>query len=186
MGKASPSADIQLLRRHARALGVSIRTARTSKSHPDPAYDLIDSSSGQVLYTRVSRAEAERGLRAIAADRARPRPVGEHERCPTCGTPRLGNFRWCKSCGSDFKPYKGGEQLGQWALPTEESPRFCESCGADQRLVQGGGLTKTSEGDYLCSGCALLFANGGDSRKATSTRNPNARRFRWPLRRSRS
>jgi hypothetical protein len=156
MGKASPSADIKLLRRRSRALGISIRTKRASKTQPEPSYDLIDSASGQVLYSRLSLADAAKRLGSIAEDRAHKGPAPEHERCSVCGTPRLATFRWCKSCGSDFEGFKAAEPAREPTEPLmDEALRFCEWCGQDQNLVPGGGpLIRTSRGEFLCSGCA--------------------------------
>src|SRR5690242_12772256 len=93
-------ADIRLVRRHARTLGISIRTRRSSKSRPEPTYDLID-SAGHVLHRGVALADIESTLGTIARrpeaitamparaaepdDAAEPEhtgPVRSHEPCP--------------------------------------------------------------------------------------------------------
>jgi hypothetical protein len=159
MDKASPNVDIKQLRLRAKVLGISIRARRASQAKPVPAYDLIDSASGRVLYARLSLADVELSL------------ARTQERCSSCGTPRLATFRWCRSCGGDFEPFKAAPPSIDPRARTQRSRsrRFCESCGEDQGLVPGGGaLTRAPDGEYLCSGCADRLA--ADERPSAASR----------------
>jgi hypothetical protein len=155
MDQASPSADIKQLRRRARALGLSIRTKRASKSRPSPAYDLIETASGRLLYGGLSSLdEIERHLDSAVVDRP---DVDLHaEACPACGTARVAFFRWCQSCGRDFEAFKTEPAAVEepQSRPDLAPDRFCESCGKDQSLTADGPLTRSPDGAYLCRRCA--------------------------------
>ncbi len=40
------------------------------------------------------------------------------EICPSCGTPRVGHFRWCRSCGLDYEAYKESD-LAIGSIPAQ-------------------------------------------------------------------
>jgi hypothetical protein len=165
MDQASPSADIKQLRRRARALGISIRTKRASKSRPTPAYDLIETASGRLLSGGLSRlVDIEEHLESAAVDRRDGDARGEV--CPACATPRVAFFRWCQSCGRDFEAFKTeSAALDESHRRPDPAPdRFCESCGKDQSLSADGPLTRTPDGAYLCRSCA--------QRRATADQRP--------------
>jgi len=171
MDPASSSADIKQLRRHARSLGLSIRTRRASKSQPTRAYDLIEVKSGRVVHSRLtSPEEIEAVLRSIVAKPTTggvAHDDGHTQRCPTCGTVRLGFFRWCQSCGHDFEEFKSTsdarQEMDAASLAVPDSPTvgaldtpayFCEFCGREQLRMRGGRpLTRNADGAYLCERC---------------------------------
>jgi hypothetical protein len=70
MEKRSSDVAIVRLRRRAREAGVSIRVTRASKSRPERTYDLIEKTSGRLLYGSVALADIEQTLARIAEDRA--------------------------------------------------------------------------------------------------------------------
>ena len=54
----------------------------------------------------IGVAALEHRLWLVARDRRlsmEPRPTRS---CPTCDSPRVANFRWCQSCGTDFEPWR--------------------------------------------------------------------------------
>jgi len=155
MDEVSPSADIKQLRRRARALGLSIRTKRASRSRPTPTYDLIETASGRLLAGGLaSVVDIEGHLDSAAVARTDNDLRGEA--CPACGTPRVAFFRWCRSCGRDFEAFKT-EPFAvdeRRSRPDLAPDRFCESCGKDERLAFGEGLFSRAQGGYLCRRCA--------------------------------
>lgn len=104
-----PKGDISRLRRRASAIGITIRTHRRNGTSEQRAYSLVDRVSGRVLYGEIATLmDVDAVLSRIVWDRQRPdadAPSTTTVRafCPMCGTPRVGQFRWCRSCGHDFE-----------------------------------------------------------------------------------
>jgi hypothetical protein len=102
--------EIERLRAQARRLGVSIRTKRATRAAPTRAYNLIEQESGRVLGADLQSVDEVRerlwwvvrerreGLIDPAVD-----PDAHGPPCPSCGTPRLAFFRWCRHCGLDLE-----------------------------------------------------------------------------------
>ena len=81
-------------------------------------------TTGTVLHRNIDGlADLEARLTRIGLDRQWPRadwPLEEDgpSSCPSCGTRRIGQFRWCTSCGNDFEPtLHGGPLWSQSGLP---------------------------------------------------------------------
>jgi hypothetical protein len=164
MENMSPDPDIRKLRRRARTLDVAIRTKRSSRSRPEPTYDLIDLASGQVLSAGLSRSDLASDLARIAEDRG----VAHVQRQPEDGA-RV-----------QAAPPQSGDPTPARADPR---PRFCESCGQDQALVAGT-LTRTPEGAWVCANCATTTwepatsesSSGSVDSTPATTRTASARR----------
>src|SRR4029077_13207879 len=98
------------LRVRAGRMGIAIKTQRAKGTSPQRAYSLIERTTGTVLYHDIDGLiDLEAVLSRIVWDRqlARadgPTPSVTTPSCPSCGTPRVGQFRWCRSCGRDFEP----------------------------------------------------------------------------------
>src|SRR3954469_19903045 len=101
--------DIGRLRRRASATGISVRTERANRTSEQRAYSLVDRTSGNVLHGGIATLiDLEAVLSRIAWDRRRAPadgpPRAEAPRsCPSCGTSRVGQFRFCRTCGHDFE-----------------------------------------------------------------------------------
>ena len=105
MGGESNS-DLKRLRTQARKLDITIRAQRASGPSQPPAYRLIDRGTGREIQGNLGLDELSTRLWWIARDRHRAEsgPVQTHsEACPSCGTSRIGSFRWCTSCGHDYE-----------------------------------------------------------------------------------
>jgi hypothetical protein len=103
--------QMKRIRSRARIAGLTIRTRRVSRASSERAYSVIDRATGQELSSdipdldeltnqlwwiiRQRRRDAQQGGRTAEAPR---------ESCPACETLRVGNFRFCRSCGFDFEP----------------------------------------------------------------------------------
>ena len=104
-----PKGDIARLRRRAGALGITIRTQRANRASDRRAYTLVDRTSGMVLHRDIDALiDVEAALARLVWDRQRARADGPPApdappSCPACGTLRVGQFRWCRSCGHDFE-----------------------------------------------------------------------------------
>lgn len=105
-----PEADIKVLRSQARRVGITIRTQRPRGGSKARAYSLIDRDSGMVIYSDIQAlADLQTRLWWIVRDRrfalagGRPVTATTTESCPSCGTSRVGQFRWCRSCGLDYE-----------------------------------------------------------------------------------
>ena len=105
MGGESNS-DMKRLRSQARKLDITIRAQRTSSPSQPRAYRLIDRATGTEIQANVGLDELSTQLWWITRDRHRaergPVPT-QSEACPSCGTARIGSFRWCTSCGHDYE-----------------------------------------------------------------------------------
>lgn len=97
------------LRSQARKLGLAIRAQRTSRGNGLRLYSIVDRETGQAMYADVQLADLQTRLTWIVRDRRRAlehpglEEVPPEERCPSCGTPRVSFFRFCKSCGLDYE-----------------------------------------------------------------------------------
>jgi hypothetical protein len=103
--------QMKRIRSRARIAGLTIRTRRVSRASSERAYSVIDGATGQKLGTdipdldeltnqlwwiiRQRRRDSEQGGRTAEAPK---------ESCPACEAVRVGNFRFCRSCGFDFEP----------------------------------------------------------------------------------
>src|SRR3954453_2970682 len=91
-------------------MGISIKTQRAKGTSRQRAYSLIERSTGRVLYHDIDGLiDLEAVLSRIVWDRQLARADGPpasatSRSCPSCGTPRIGQFRFCRSCGRDFEP----------------------------------------------------------------------------------
>jgi len=102
--------EIERLRAQARRLGVSIRTKRASGSAPTRAYNLVEQASGRVLGADLLGVdEVRERLWWIVRERREGlidpavAPDAHGAPCPSCGSPRLAFFRWCRHCGLDLE-----------------------------------------------------------------------------------
>ena len=105
MGGESNS-DLKRLRTQARKLDIAIRAQRASRPSQPRAYRLIDRATGREIQANLGLDELSTRLWWITRDRHRAEsgPVQTHsEACPSCGTSRIGSFRWCTSCGHDYE-----------------------------------------------------------------------------------
>ena len=90
-------------------MGITIQTQRANGTSRQ-RYSLIDRTTGTVLQRDVDGLiDLEARLLGIIWDRQRARADGPPiavapSSCPSCGTRRIGQFRWCRSCGRDFEP----------------------------------------------------------------------------------
>ena len=91
-------------------MGLTIQTQRANAASPQRAYSLIERTTGTVLYGDIDGLiDVEAVLSRIVWDRQLARANGPPATvtgpsCPSCGTPRVGQFRWCRTCGRDFEP----------------------------------------------------------------------------------
>jgi hypothetical protein len=106
--------EIERLRAQARRLGVSIRTKRASEPSTTRAYSLIERASGRVIGADlVGVDEVRERLWWIVRERREGlidpavAPDAHGQPCPSCGTPRLAFFRWCRNCGKDLEETHG-------------------------------------------------------------------------------
>jgi len=70
----------------------------------------------------VGLAELEHRLWAITRDRRRSIDPDRSTTCQRCGAARVGNFRWCKSCGSDFESERPPTDQVKPAVPAMAEP----------------------------------------------------------------
>lgn len=174
MGKPAPAPELTQIRRHARAIGVSVRTNRPSKARTERTYRLIEAASGNTMHAGLFLGDVERALSSIWEERARAKLSAYQERCPTCTTPRVATFRWCTACGEDFEPYKAViPQVERPSVIGNDAMRFCQWCGRDQSTASGGpALTRTSGGVYLCLRCAERVAVVDSAPRSIGSRDP--------------
>ena len=102
--------DMRRLRVQARRLGLAIRAERASRGSDQRTYRVIDSESGQVIGAGLHgtfdvREQLWWIIRERRGARSTPGAVTDPptESCPACGTPRVGFFRLCLSCGLDYE-----------------------------------------------------------------------------------
>jgi hypothetical protein len=97
------------IRSRARKQGLAIRTRRASRASGVRAFSVIDRETGQLICSDLRDLdELKNRLWWIIRERrlksGHPNEINEvpRELCPKCGTPRVGSFRFCRSCGLDF------------------------------------------------------------------------------------
>lgn len=102
--------ELNRLRSQARRMGIRIRTQPADGPSNSRAYSLIDRETGTVIYADVQGlADLQTRLWRIVRDRRfasanqLPANGATNELCPSCGSPRIGLFRWCRSCGLDYE-----------------------------------------------------------------------------------
>ncbi len=97
------------LRAQARRLGIAIRKERSSPP-AGPLYRLLDRESGDVIRRHVPLVDVSTELFWIVRERrralAQPRAEVHVQLCPSCQTPRLASFRYCRTCGLDYEPVR--------------------------------------------------------------------------------
>lgn len=118
-----PSGEISHLRSRARKHGLAIRTRRGSRAAGAPVYSLIDRETGRLICSDLRDLYELRGRlwwtireRRLGAGRFNQVP---RDLCPECGTARVGFFRFCRSCGWDFRA-TGGATVG--TIPDLSAP----------------------------------------------------------------
>src|SRR3954469_21405109 len=131
MENTQPDPDIRKLRRRARGLGIAIRTKRASRSQPEPAYDLVDLTSGQVLAAGLNRFDLEANLGRIAVEAKTP----PHRTDASRSQGVADRPRFCESCGQDQ------EAVGGRLTRTPEGSWVCEDCA---RSTAGTAATTTA------------------------------------------
>jgi hypothetical protein len=137
--------EIDRLRARAGSMGITIRTQRAKKPSDRRAYSLIDRATGKVLHDDVAGLiDLEARLVGITWDRqlARadtPPATSSASVCPSCGTRRIGQFRWCRSCGRDFEPTShtiarvpAFTDIGPDAMPSGPEPATGPLSGSGQ------------------------------------------------------
>ena len=99
--------DLRQVRARAQKLGIAIRKQRPSRRAAGPLYRLLDRHSGELIRADLLLVDVPTELFWIVRERRRaleqpvvPAPGGV---CPSCSTPRIGFFRYCKSCGLDYE-----------------------------------------------------------------------------------
>ena len=113
--------QLKYLRPRARKIGIAIRKQRVTRKSPEPLYRLLDRQSAAVIRGDVPLIDISTELFWIIRERRRAleRPGAEliHEVCPSCATPRVGFFRYCKTCGLDYEagqaPVPGADAGGE-------------------------------------------------------------------------
>jgi len=96
------------LRSQARKLGLKIQTRRATESEP-VRYRVVDPATNIPIGAELlGLDDVQARLWWIVRERERaaagdPPVVEETERCPVCGTPRMGFFRLCLTCGLDYE-----------------------------------------------------------------------------------
>jgi hypothetical protein len=103
-------AEINRLRRSAARLGLGIRTQPRSGTSDVRCYSLVDRETGGIVHTDLrGLGEVQERLWWIVRERRngsihqdRPKEASA-ERCPSCGTLRVAQFRWCLTCGRDYE-----------------------------------------------------------------------------------
>ena len=96
------------LRSQARKLGLKIQTRRATGSEP-VRYRVVDpATNAPIGADLLGLDDVQTRLWWIVRERERegagePPVVEETERCPVCGTPRMGFFRLCMTCGLDYE-----------------------------------------------------------------------------------
>src|SRR3954471_11364239 len=118
MENTPPESDIRKLRRRARGLGIAIRTKRASRSQPEPAYDLVDLTSGKILAAGLNRSDLQANLGRIADEAKTPPQRTDASRAEGAAD----RPRFCESCGDDQ------EAVGGRLTRTPEGAWVCEDC----------------------------------------------------------
>jgi hypothetical protein len=102
-----PTQQLKYLRPRARKIGIVIRKQRASRSSTEPLYRLLDRDNAAVVRRDVALIDISTELFWITRERRRAleRPAAEpiEEVCPSCATPRIAFFRYCKTCGLDYE-----------------------------------------------------------------------------------
>jgi len=102
-----PTQQLKYLRPRARKIGIAIRKQRSSRNSTESLYRLLDSDSAAVIRRDVPLIDISTELFWIIRERRRAleRPAAKpiDEVCPSCATPRIGFFRYCKTCGLDYE-----------------------------------------------------------------------------------
>ncbi len=98
------------LRSQARKLGLKIQTRRAVGSEPVRYRVLDPATNAPIGADLLGLDDVQARLWWIVRDRERERegagepPAAEEvEHCPVCGTPRMGFFRLCMTCGLDYE-----------------------------------------------------------------------------------
>jgi len=106
---ATPPERLTLLRRQARQAGLAINSRSDPRAAGARRYTLVDGATKAVVAGGI------RDLDTLATELWwRIRERADHrqdlaqedrsvESCAGCGTPRVGAFRYCRSCGRDFE-----------------------------------------------------------------------------------
>ena len=105
-----PDRELARIRSRVRHLGLTIRSRAATRGSPQRVYSVLDRATGQVVCSGVADlVELKTRLwwilrqRRLGSDQgAAPDPAATL-RCPSCGTPRDGFFRYCRSCGYDWE-----------------------------------------------------------------------------------
>ena len=133
--------ELDRLRLRAGGMGITIKTHGANRISRRRTYSLIDRTTGTVLHRDIDGvADLEARLARIGRDRQRPRADGPPEEeelssCPSCGTRRIGQFRWCTSCGHDFEPtLHGGALWSRSGFPEPDATATSTERSGDVRL----------------------------------------------------
>lgn len=117
---ASPPDRLTTLRRQAKDAGLSINSRPDPRGGDARRYSLVERATKAVVARGIPDLDT---LATELTSRIRERTdqgrVVAHEdlgeKCPDCGTRRIGAFRYCRSCGRDFEPDAPTAQLPQVA-----------------------------------------------------------------------
>jgi hypothetical protein len=103
----------------------------------------VELDGGRVVHSEaVGLAELEHRLWTITRDRRLSIEPDRSSTCQTCGAARVGNFRWCKSCGSDFESQRRSERPSiedaRPAVPAMAEPATAvrRTASRDERVTQ--------------------------------------------------
>ena len=131
------------LRSQARKLGLKIQTRRATGSEP-VRYRVVDpATNAPIGADLLGLDDVQTRLWWIVRERERegagePPVVEETERCPVCGTPRMGFFRLCMTCGLDYEAQvKPAAALVQTSIerPRQRDPPGDRSSGRFGQLL---------------------------------------------------
>jgi predicted RNA-binding Zn-ribbon protein involved in translation (DUF1610 family) len=128
---------------------------------------LLDRDTGDLIRGHIALADLSAELMWIDRERGLDvtSPVQKvvAQSCPSCGTQRIGFFRFCRTCGLD---YEADHPSSDWQLPSDSAaPRdagsgpeppleycpscgthriaffaFCPTCGLDYRAIWSGSV----------------------------------------------
>ena len=108
--RGDPIGQLVRIRSRARKHGLGIRTRRASRALGARAFSVIDHETGRLICSDVRDLDELTNrlwwiIRQRQSDRRYASEIEEvpREVCPRCDTPRVGHFKFCRSCGLDFE-----------------------------------------------------------------------------------
>ena len=112
------SVTLETLRTRLRAVGLTLERS-VDELGRTAGFRVVDDRTGDVLVSGVRDEDELRNqvwwlLRGrTGGSAAKPPEAPAPTLCQSCGSPRIGNFRYCLSCGADHESWKAGPGADQ-------------------------------------------------------------------------